>query len=88
MRNFLFVVLDHRRMALLPEIQMAFDVQLDERQGIMRADVTTARDLSDAEKAELSEALRAAHRASRGSDYRSGCRVDRRRGGAHRVDHL
>ncbi len=57
MRNFLFVVLDHRRMALLPEIQIAFDVRLDERQGIMRADVTTARDLSDAEKHELSEAL-------------------------------
>ena len=33
LRNFLFVVLDRRRMALLPEIQLAFDAQLDERQG-------------------------------------------------------
>lgn len=57
MRNFLFVVLDHRRIALLPEIQVAFDVRLDERQGIVRADVTTARDLSDAEKRDLSGAL-------------------------------
>lgn len=57
MRNFLFVILDHRRMALLPQIQAAFDVRLDERQGVLRADVTTARGLSDAEKNELGDAL-------------------------------
>ncbi len=37
LRNFLFVVLNHRRMALIPEIQMAFDVQLDKRRGVTRA---------------------------------------------------
>jgi F-type H+-transporting ATPase subunit delta len=57
MQNFLFVILDQRRMALLPEIQQAFDAQLDERQGITRADVTSARELGDAEKAQLRGAL-------------------------------
>jgi F-type H+-transporting ATPase subunit delta len=57
MRNFLFVVLDHRRVPLLPDIQIAFDIQLDERQGVTRADVTTARNLSDVEKQELADAL-------------------------------
>lgn len=52
-RNFLSVVLDRRRMALLPEIQLAFDAQLDKRQGLTRAEVTSAHELSDAEKAQL-----------------------------------
>ena len=53
LRNFLFVVLDRRRAVLLPAIQQAFDAQLDERQGITRAEVTSARELKDAEKKEL-----------------------------------
>jgi len=57
MRNFLFVVLDKRRTALLPEIQVALDARLDERQGITRAEVTSARELGDAEKIELRAAL-------------------------------
>jgi F-type H+-transporting ATPase subunit delta len=57
LRNFLFVVLDHRRMALVPEIQLAFDAQLDKRRGITRAEVTSASQLSDAEKAELRAVL-------------------------------
>ena len=57
LRNFLFVVLDHRRMALVPEIQLAFDAQLDKRRGIARAHVTSAGKLSDVEKAELRAVL-------------------------------
>ena len=57
LRNFLFVVLDRERIELLREIQQAFDAQLDERQGITRASVTSARELDDAEKAELRGAL-------------------------------
>ena len=56
-RNFLLVVLDRRRMALLPEIQQSFDAKLDERQGITRADVSTARELGDAERETLRGAL-------------------------------
>jgi F-type H+-transporting ATPase subunit delta len=57
LRNFLFVVLDRERIELLREIQQAFDAQLDERQGITRASVTSARELDDVEKARLRGAL-------------------------------
>lgn len=57
LRNFLFVVLDQRRMALLPEIEIAFEAQLDDRLGVARADVTSAHELDDGEKAELGGAL-------------------------------
>jgi F-type H+-transporting ATPase subunit delta len=57
LRNFLHVVLDHRRMALIPEIQLAFDEQLDKRRGVTRAAVTSADVLNDAEKAELRKVL-------------------------------
>ena len=57
LRNFLFVVIDHRRVALLAEIQEAFETQLDVRRGITRANVTSARALNDDEKARLRRAL-------------------------------
>jgi F-type H+-transporting ATPase subunit delta len=57
LRNFLFVVINQRRMGLLPEIQAAFQAQLDERRGIARADVTSARALNDAEKQQLQKTL-------------------------------
>lgn len=57
LRNFLFVVLDQRRMALLPEIEIAFEAQLDERLGVARADVTSAHELGTPERAQLNGAL-------------------------------
>jgi F-type H+-transporting ATPase subunit delta len=57
LRNFLFVVIDQRRMALLPEIQQAFEAQLDERQGVARASVISARDLKEGEKKQLRAVL-------------------------------
>lgn len=57
LRNFLFVVLDRRRTALLPDIQRAFDARLDARQGITRAEVTSAHELGDGEKDQLRAAL-------------------------------
>ncbi len=57
LRNFLFVVVDRGRTRLLLEIQASFDKRLDERQGIVRADVSSARELADQEKAELRGAL-------------------------------
>lgn len=56
-RNFLLVVVDRRRTRLLPEIQQSFDARIDERQGIVRAEVSTAHQLGDGEKAELNGAL-------------------------------
>ncbi|HEY1866368.1 MAG TPA: ATP synthase F1 subunit delta [Candidatus Acidoferrales bacterium] len=57
LRNFLFVVLDRKRIELLQEVQQAFDAQLDDRQGITRVNVTSARELNDTEKTELRGAL-------------------------------
>jgi F-type H+-transporting ATPase subunit delta len=57
LRNFLCVVLDHRRTRLLPEIQEALDRQLDARLGITRAEVTSARELPKADQAKLQAVL-------------------------------
>jgi F-type H+-transporting ATPase subunit delta len=55
--NFLSVVIDHERMALLGEIAEAFQAILHERMGITVAEITTARPLEEAEKAALAGAL-------------------------------
>jgi F-type H+-transporting ATPase subunit delta len=57
LRNFLFVVIDQRRVRLLPEIQQAFEAQLDQLQGIARAEVRSARTLDAREKKELQATL-------------------------------
>ena len=56
-RNFLFVVIDHRRIHELPSIVEAFDALLDERLGFVRADVTSATSLAGAQRAELEAEL-------------------------------
>jgi F-type H+-transporting ATPase subunit delta len=45
-RNFLFVLSNKRRLSALHEIVDSFDVQLDERLGFIRADVSAAAELS------------------------------------------
>jgi F-type H+-transporting ATPase subunit delta len=57
LRNLLFVVIDQRRMGLLPEIQQAFDARLDEMEGVARADVTSARELNERERKQLRTVL-------------------------------
>jgi F-type H+-transporting ATPase subunit delta len=52
-RNFLFVVIDHRRVAELPSIVDAFEALLDERLGFVRADVLSARHLTGTEQGTL-----------------------------------
>jgi F-type H+-transporting ATPase subunit delta len=56
-RNFLYVLVDHRRMAMVDEIARAFDEETNARLGIAEAQVTSARDLSAGEKKELVAAL-------------------------------
>jgi F-type H+-transporting ATPase subunit delta len=56
-RNFLCVVIDRRRTRLLPEIRQACQAILDERSGIARAEVASARELSAEQRAELSGQL-------------------------------
>ena len=56
-RNFIFLLVDHRRTELLPEIQQAFREELNARLGIAEAEVTSARELSAGEKKELTSVL-------------------------------
>ena len=57
LRNFLFVVVENRRAALLPQIRQAFEALLHARLGIAEAQVNTAAELTGSEKAELVRAL-------------------------------
>src|SRR5580693_6473504 len=56
-RNFLFVVIDHRRVHEFSSIVEAFDRLLDERLGFVRGDVSSAFALADAQRAELESEL-------------------------------
>jgi F-type H+-transporting ATPase subunit delta len=56
-RNFLFVLIDHRRIGQLTEILHKFELIVDERLGFARAEVTSARALTDAQQAALSRQL-------------------------------
>ena len=55
--NFLFVLIDHRRIAGLPEIIQVFEQTIDERQGFARAEVISARQLTEAQRSSLSAEL-------------------------------
>jgi F-type H+-transporting ATPase subunit delta len=57
LRNYLFVIVDQRRAAMLIEIEQAFSRLLDARQGIVQATVTSATELTEKERAELAVAL-------------------------------
>jgi len=56
-RNFVRVLVDHRRTEMLREIQQAFHGELNRRLGIAEAEVTSARELTAAEKQRLMAAL-------------------------------
>ncbi|HUP03247.1 MAG TPA: ATP synthase F1 subunit delta [Bryobacteraceae bacterium] len=56
-RNFLFVLMDHRRVEVLPEIVQKLEETVDERLGFARADVTAPRELSAAQSAALNAEL-------------------------------
>ncbi len=56
-RNFLFVVTDHGRMHILPEIVDSFQEVIRERQGIAEAEIFSAVELSAAQKAEFAFTL-------------------------------
>ena len=56
-RNFLFVILDHHRAHMLPEIIAAVQEVVRQRQGIAEADISSAVALSSAQKTELARTL-------------------------------
>lgn len=55
-RNFIYVVIDHRRVESLSSVIEAFETLLDERLGFVRAGIESARDLNPAQRTNL-EAL-------------------------------
>lgn len=56
-RNLIFVIVDHRRIEMLREIEAAFRSELNDRLGIAEADVISARELTAAQRNELKAAL-------------------------------
>jgi F-type H+-transporting ATPase subunit delta len=56
-RNFLFVIADHRRTQRIPEIIKALQQVLRERQGVAEAEISSAVELSAAQKTELAATL-------------------------------
>ena len=57
LRNFLFVIADKQRAHILPEIVAAFQEEVRQRQGIAEAQVSSAVELSVAQKKELALTL-------------------------------
>jgi F-type H+-transporting ATPase subunit delta len=56
-RNFLFVMMDHQRAHILPEIIVAFQDVVRRRQGVAEAEISSAIELSAAQKAEFAFTL-------------------------------
>jgi len=56
-RNFIYVVIDHRRIGMLDQMREAFELALDERLGFARAEVTSAATLDDQRSARLESEL-------------------------------
>jgi F-type H+-transporting ATPase subunit delta len=57
LRNFLFLIVDHRRLGLLGAIARAFDEDLNARLGILEAEISAARELPPEERGALEAAL-------------------------------
>ena len=56
-RNFVYVVIDHRRTGIIGEIREAFELQLDERLGFVRAEVSSAAPLNAPQSSGLESEL-------------------------------
>lgn len=56
-RNFLFVIIDHRRMGMLAGITEAFEAFVDERMGVVKAAVSSARALDETQQSVLAAEL-------------------------------
>src|SRR5260370_36308802 len=55
--NFLFVIADHRRTHLIPEVIAAFHQVIRQRQGVAEAEVSSAVELSAGQKKEMAATL-------------------------------
>jgi len=57
LRNFLFLVIDHHRTHMVPELAEAFEAVIRERQGFAEAMVVSAVELTEAQKKSLTQSL-------------------------------
>ncbi|HXZ31930.1 MAG TPA: ATP synthase F1 subunit delta [Terriglobales bacterium] len=57
-RNFVAVLIDHRRTKFLHDIVKQLELELDQRLGFAEAEIATARDLSDPERRALEAQIR------------------------------
>ena len=57
LKNFMYVLIDHRRTAMLGEILASLESQLDGRRGIVRASVQSTWPLDEAQRREIEAAL-------------------------------
>lgn len=58
-RNFMAVVIQHRRVPQLEEVTQQFEAEVNERLGIANAQVTSARDLEPAERSQVESQIAA-----------------------------
>lgn len=56
-RNLLFVLIDHRRIASLSDVIQSFEVVVDARLGFARAEIASASELTESQRAELNARL-------------------------------
>ncbi len=56
-RNFLFVIADHHRTHILPEIVAAFEGVIRQRQGVAEAEISSAVELSAGQKKKFAQTL-------------------------------
>lgn len=56
-RNFLFVIADHQRTHILPEIVAAFEGVIRQRQGVAEAEISSAVEFSAAQKKKFAQTL-------------------------------
>jgi F-type H+-transporting ATPase subunit delta len=56
-RNFVYVLIQNKRIGLVPDVVVAYEEELDRRRGIVHARVTTAIPLNDHETASVSRRL-------------------------------
>ncbi len=59
MRNFVAVLMDHRRTSFLTAIVKQFELELDRRMGFAEAQITSARELGEAERTVLENQIQA-----------------------------
>lgn len=56
-RNFLYVLIDHGRMGILGDIREAFEAEIDQRLGFLRADVASAQELDSGQTSAIEAGL-------------------------------